>query len=302
MIKMHIRLGIIFLLATGDNYCALHYDGIKQFLKNYKRPITVLELGSYGPEISLNITRDFNATCVLLADDPRREIYNSFEGSDAENVILLKKKATLAELIRLGECEHFDVVLLLNGFDNALKAHDRLDWQKALAATTELADHCIMVLRYGPEHEDPIVQIKEFLKGSVSRLSDDGSTVVALHSKPKKYIFRTQWGKTKKFRKAMHLVASTFAKKVLIKKQINTNTPWQRGINLSTFKGLSGSYPSLADVIKTVKAYENLRHNDLCIGNMVIQGKTIIPIDFNDPRRSANAKKAFERLMRDLRA
>lgn len=302
MAKMQTHLCVVFLLSSSLSYCIPYYDEIKRFLSQYQRPITVLELGPYSADVSLQIARDFNATCVMLTDDRQRAIFSACERQQAENVILLKRKITLGELNRLGECEHFDVVLLMNGFEPILKDEDRLEWEKGLARAVNLADHCIMILRYGFHNENPIAQARMFLKGEIRSLRDDGYTILALHSKPKKNIYRTQWKKIKKHHRAVYIVASTFAKKYLIKKKIGTNTPWIRGINLTTFKGLNGVYPTLPHVIETVKAYEHLRHNDICMGNMVIQGNAVVPIDFNDPRRNANFKKHFDQLILQLQA
>lgn len=302
MAKMHINLCIVFSLSSSLSYCIPYYDEIKRFLSQYQRPITVLELGPYAAHVSLQIARDFNATCVMLTDDRQRAVFNACESQSAENVILLKRRITFDELTRLGECEHFDVVLLLNGFDPLLKDDDRMAWETGLQKAVNLGDHCIMVLRYGSDHENPIAQVRPLFKGEIRSLSDDGHTMLAIHSKQKKYIYRTQWKKIKKHHRAVYIVASSFAKKYLIKKQIGTNTPWIRGINLSTFKGLGGVYPTLPTVIGAVKAYENLKHNDICMGNMVIQGNAVVPIDFNDPRRNANFKKHFDQLILQLQA
>ncbi len=302
MTSKFARSCALFLFVIHISSYAAQYVHIKEFLAKYLRQITVLELGASNADIALAITRDFDATCVVLSDDAQQGVFSNCAAAQAEKVILLKKRISLAQLARLGECEHFDVVLLLDGF-HGFMTHDGLDWRKALTKTTELADHCIMVLRHNSDHKNPAQEVSAFLKGKVTVLADDGQNVLILHSKPKKYIYRTQWAKLKRHYYPAHVVMSTFAKKVLVKKMINSTTPWIRGINLSTFKGLNGSYPTLNDVIKTVLKYEHkLKHNDICLGNMVIQGKEVLPIDFNDPRRWGNFQKAFARLLADLRA
>jgi len=68
-------------------------------------------------------------------------------------------------------------------------------------------------------------------------------------------------------------IISTFTEKMLRKGSFNST--WHPGINLMTGLHLGFYY---------------LKHNDLVIGNFIMTGKTIVPIDFNDPRRNIDSR------------
>ena len=77
-------------------------------------------------------------------------------------------------------------------------------------------------------------------------------------------------------------INSTFKEKTLYKPRIDKTIPWKKGINLWTFKKLNGVYPTKNVIYNEIKRLAALPHEDFVPWNMVIQGKTIELIDWED--------------------
>ena len=102
----------VFKKGSGPD-CAHRYKAIKKVLKNFNRPITVLDIGAAEGYMSLRLAHDFDATCVMIADPKTLGFYlpNLCEyNSDLDNTIVLHRRISIEELEHLSECEHFDIV------------------------------------------------------------------------------------------------------------------------------------------------------------------------------------------------
>jgi len=137
---------------------------------------------------------------------------------------------------------------------------------------------------YIGDSEDPIDMklIHKYLQEngahSIGRIPYDSSSTVAtcyFLEHHKEYLKRAHWTRkhTRKYR-----IKSTFKAKSLFKK--NKETEWHKGINLLTFKMLNGVYPSLDKIKNKLDKFKKIKHSDIRIFNMIIQGETIVPIDF----------------------
>jgi len=87
-------------------------------------------------------------------------------------------------------------------------------------------------------------------------------------------------------------IESDFAKKILKKGAIPV--AWKAGINLMSFLMLRGVYPTHDGIRDQIKKMKRLDHNDLVIGNMILQGTTVIPIDFADERRNGKKRRCIK--------
>ena len=97
------------------------YACIKDFIGKYKRPITVLELGSQKEAYSFRIAQEFDATCVIMEHQITHQLLETCLREKYANILLLSAEPKFSYVRRLTECEHFDVVLILNGFYEMLK-------------------------------------------------------------------------------------------------------------------------------------------------------------------------------------
>lgn len=88
-------------------------------------------------------------------------------------------------------------------------------------------------------------------------------------------------------------VISNCNKKLFNKNSLNQPLPWVDGINLITFTMLKGIYPTDSMIRKQIVKAEktHAHHNDLVLGNFIVQGDRLIPIDVDDKRRDADLSK-----------
>lgn len=95
-------------------------------------------------------------------------------------------------------------------------------------------------------------------------------------------------------------VISNFKEKFFDKDALDKPLRWVDGINLITFALLKGVYPTdkmiRQQIIKAEKTHS--QHNDLVLGNFILQGDRLIPIDVNDKRRDANLNKCIKAALR----
>lgn len=274
-------------------------SGIKKLLGNYTRQFTVLELGgSFNSSFSSLITRDYNATCVVLTPDKENKFRNFCQNSDQKNIVLLTKNLSPRELEWLGYCESFDVVIIPYCF---LKSYDQ-HWHRGVRYLFDLADHCVVELPL--ENIPNISLVKEvvtFVKDSqgelLARYWTDRPMGLFTCYKKKDFLRRLHWDRSKRLKPGEYVVESSFDEKFLFKSVTNQRSSWKHGINLRTYRALYGTYPSPEYVLEQFAMLENLDHNDLNACNLVIQGEKIVPIDIDDTRRNADREKAFNHLM-----
>jgi len=58
---------------------------------------------------------------------------------------------------------------------------------------------------------------------------------------------------------------------------------WEPGINLVTFLMYDGAYPTRKEIKIALKTLKNRIHNDWTVNNMILQGKKLKLVDWNDP-------------------
>jgi len=200
--------------------CESRYEAIKKVLKkiDFKRPITVLDIGAASGYFSFRIAHDFDATCVMISDPKYDDVdlpklceFNK----DVGNVILLNKRISADELVALSEHEHFDVVLALN----VLHHFRPSQCKKAAQAILNMADYVII--------ETPPVEDKR----TCGQMNLNVVTeFVQAHNH--EIITKTKRHTSDYFSK-MYLLCGN--------KRVKTKS---HGISFSTFKSLAGVYPS----------------------------------------------------------
>jgi 2-polyprenyl-3-methyl-5-hydroxy-6-metoxy-1,4-benzoquinol methylase len=98
--------------------CPARYETLRPLLNQFKRPITVLEIGADNGYFSFQIAKDYDATCVMIDSSNRlKKIYEA--NFSLKNIVYLQKLVDATDLNQLAKTEHFDVVLcfhVLHGF------------------------------------------------------------------------------------------------------------------------------------------------------------------------------------------
>ncbi len=269
------------------------YQILKPLLNKYKRPITVLELGASNYALSFDIAQQYNATCVIIATNNTQQLLGTCTSCKYDNVILLNKQLLVQDLIRLGECEHFDVVL---AFDTTQLFHE--EWKKVTDTLLKLGDH--IILESPAEHkknhiEHYLINNKETVAVKTLQHNNYQTGTVFLCSTNRQYFARNYWNYSKLNRPGTYIIKSNFKEKSFIKKGPIT-TKWHSGINLLTFKVLQGIYPSKETIRSLLEPLQYAGHSDLNIHNVIIQGKKLALIDW-DGRGHFTPQEAFARLM-----
>ncbi len=255
------------------------YKIIKNLLNKYKRPITVLEFGVNKHAFSFDIAKEYDAKCIILDTANSEYLLHLCNAYNYNNIVLLNKELSLADLERLSECEHFDIVLI---FNNSI-GYNKKEWKQTINALLQLGDYIFL--------EVPTIRnvnhatINNYLshnKGNIIAETKHHNPIF-LFNAPRTYLARKYWTNPT-FNTTRYTIKSTFKKKLFIKKRHGTTSidHWHAGINLLTFKQLGGIYPSYQTIRELLEPLKHINHNDLYMYNIIIQGKHLVPIDYND--------------------
>ena len=291
--------------AERITHCIERSDAVRTFLKNYHRPITVLDIGAVDcgyDATAIQIDDEIDATVVMLEHNDRwrgaradqlLELCQSRQGMD--DVVLLTKRVMPRDLSLLSQCEHFDTVFAFDLIDRF-----RNRWRSYAEAILELGDNIlIQVGRPGEDtSSDPRCEDLErliinhggtelFVPGGPTMLDGLVPGTIWWISTDRSELKIPCWRhyKTAERFKGRFVIDSDWDHKVLRKKlDKNANDQWARGINAYNFIMLNGVYPSPENLSSKMERYRGLHHNDFKVWNLVIQGKGMQVLDFNDRR------------------
>jgi len=279
----------VIVKGHGPN-CNSRYEAIKNILRKFKRPITVLDIGAAAGYMTFRVANDFESTCVMISDPAGESIslkklceLNTY----LDNIVLLNKRVSADELILMSKCEHFDVVLALNVVHH-FPPHE---WKKAAQAILQLGDFVIIET---PPIEDTITKGQIFLRDIIDFIENHEHKVIAKtkrHTNPnlfanmyfvkgtKKRLDKRSWfGPTTPGYEIVSNLNDRFLMK-LNDDNKGLKLPFPKGINLMTFKRLNGTFPT-KQVIKDSLAKLLDQSNKLLLPqNIIIQGNSVELID-----------------------
>lgn len=279
--------------------CVEHYEEVTSVLKKYKRPVTVLEIGQKSSNYIYPLASEFStAFCTLLSFEHADYSASLAARRGYKNITVLgplhtsSNYALFDALFRpeylsksricqaLSRCEHFDIAII-HDVDILFKE------------TMEEMVHVLVKLAEFVFFEVSSQKVAHRLSGSKVKVictSASGALLVSHEPRDSLDIARyTQWRKRPTLEPKYHL-KSTFTQKLFYKENIQEAVSWVPGINLVTFVMLRGLYPTDSMIKSQLACMKHTipYHNDLVLGNIVVQGTKLIPIDFNDRRRDAN--------------
>jgi hypothetical protein len=275
------------VVVTGQmKHLEERYQLIKEVAAKYKRPITVLDIGASQGYYSFRLAEDFkDAVCVMIEEDPYLNRLCALN-TELNNVVLLNKRVSIEELERLGECEHFDLVLCLNVIH-----WSESDWQRMTDAVLKLGDRILIETPPagdqkaigGPylaaiEHYIESHKAKIIGKFPRSHTRPDLMANFYAVTKNKRSTARAYWTAHKGTGCA---IKSTLKEKVVIKKSdIVEPLVWQPGINMMTFKALQGTYPTLAMILSSIDSLGSMHksYKQPVATNLLMQGASIEPL------------------------
>lgn len=289
-------------VSRGERECAGRYALVREFCARYRRPFTVLDIGANLGYFCLRLTEDFrDCTAVAIERDP--EIVQVLHENQAERVVLLRREMTTGDLERLGECEHFDVVLALS-----ILHHFEGAYARRLQALQNLGDNVIIEFAHesaacgGSQKEFAIPEDAELLGCGVSHLDGSLRHIVLLQGM-KTEIQHPYLGSDRELALTIH---SNFTSKSVHFRNKDEVQPWQRGLNLWTYLQMGGEWPDRAAVARRIERHRDeiigSGHNDVNPWNVILQGDDVAFIDGTQPQDvSMPTAEYFDRLLASVK-
>lgn len=275
---------VLWMLTMGVQAedIQLRCNILDSFAEQYARPFTAVEIAACDGACSLYLAHTYpRAVCVMIeGNELQGPAWGDFvlahcAKQKLPNIILLESAVRFADLQRLGECEHFDLVFSFYAVERA-----GFSWKSLIDAMLQLGDHLLLeVMNTHVQAQNYLLQHGAHV---IATLTTSTIYYVACN---KKTLKRKTWLRTLE---SKINIKSTFTEKKLIKKTPYHNniltSDWQPGINLITFKMYHGVYPTTAMVKKALSAIEYVWHNDWAMHNIIVQGTSLALIDYGDPR------------------
>ncbi len=261
-----------------------HADAVMSVLKKYKRPYTLLEIGndtcSYLQELPF-LKRMVGAAIVLQGEVD--EFVHTIQRRYPHTVsVMAPRSLTLSMLETLGRCEHFDVVIV-----HDISTSIPVPYRRLIAVLTALGDHVFISVE-SAEHEQ-ILKKSSRIRQAVSCSCDTPSLFLSTHQKKGLDLARYTQVKSRSSQPRYEVISS-YQHKEFTKKGLQYPLTWIHGINLVTFCMLYGVYPNDQVLRSQLRGFRKSlgEHNDLVLGNFILQGTRLFPIDSHDARRNAD--------------
>lgn len=287
------------ILISSYSSSLIFCDPITEFIGNYNRSITILEIGQkYSDSLySIKYSDPKNTmitSVVMLFEESQKLKRRAFE-KKYKHMVILEPYDLEPELFRnLGRCEHFDIVIIHS--DIYPKIRNFAD--SYINRFCNLGDYVIFDIDETKISDINRNKLCQNLKFCTKQLGNLENHSFFMHKSNRRGLDIARWNKKYQSESASprYEIESNFDKKIFIKAG-KPALPWVDGINLSTFVMLRGIYPVDSTITDSLtKMSEKMAyHNDLIIGNIIIQGYNLVPIDFADERRSANMEKLLTR-------
>jgi len=283
---------VVLFGIKENNLYSSNYEHIESLVNKYTIDVTILEIANAEDELySFNLAKKSNCVCIILLMNYGAEpIIQRIKSEKLRNVIVLEPRDLDGQMLyALSKCEHIDISIIHDYFD-----YFKNQWRSTTDSFFNLGTHAFFEVAY-----DNAPTMLSYKHANLKMIENRFKNLLFYYQTEKKYleIARfTQFNKPKNFGQNYEIKAD-FNEKLLLKKNPETVSNWIAGINLITFVMLRGVYPDDDIIRNEILMLEKCfpYHNDLIIGNMVIQGETIVPIDFNDKRRNANMPKMLDR-------
>lgn len=268
-------------------------NALESLIKEYKRPITILEIGLRETPVIFQYAVNQNIVCIgMLIEGGEGEAMSALVRKGYRNMMILAPhNIAQKDLETLGQCEHFDIVIV---HDITLCLPFNLP--RTVDALLSLGDHCFVDVQAESIIAD--IQKKHFLKRR------NGEHFLHIHT-PKAFLDRARFTQKQQMIKPKpYKIRSTYTEKFFSKSTRRRPTRWIEGINLVTFAMLKGVYPADARIRQQIKLIEKSypEHNDLVLGNIIVQGDKLIPIDMGDKRRNADINHCVTAAMHSFKA
>jgi hypothetical protein len=274
--------GFLFVFVLFLSF-AHGFDGLTELVASYQRNFTVVELSPRDHSFSLDLAVLYprSTFVIIVAQEQRAQVFvEAIKRSHLKNVVVLRPSQIKDEDIKiLSRCEYPDILIshdihgkLSKGNYNTLQALKMCGDHLFVVAPSSWRGHAFIM-----EQQPDMFRLDDHLAWYYFACSKKGLDIA-------------RWNLTKMGEAAYprYEIVSNFSEKTLCKGP--HRTPWHPGINLMTGLYIGFYYPNRLQLMEHMKRYYRIQHNDLVIGNFIMTGEAILPIDFNDPRRNIDAR------------
>lgn len=269
-------------------------EAIHDLMGRYHRAVTVLEVGRSSEAYLFTLAKRYPGSYILM-DRKLSQSAEQLEELFYKNIVFLHPpKIDTGLIAELGKCEHFDVAIIHQG-DHLFDSEQI--FASSLQLLLALGDHIFVEI---PQH---LVAVAKAVH-ACDVVQTSATSCFCYFEMHKTCITKARWTAAEEGTTSYGIV-SNFEEKRMAKQSTGTTSTWIPGINLLTFLMLRGVYPTDDMMREQLKTFKHIDHNDLVIGNMVVQGRQIVPIDFADKRRNISPevciKAALKTLIKDKR-
>lgn len=272
---------LLVLCVTFSIGASEQIDPVIQLMQTFKRRITVLEIGRTALPYTLSGRSNEIFVGIVTDSDPTDLIRKV--ASENRHTVSILHPASLShnDIETLGRCEHFDLVIV-----HALPSVS-FQSSRMVEALIALGDYVFIPKEYPYVLECQKLHIPEV------------SQHYFLSHKPKRQLKLARFTQRhERGTKGAYTIKSSLTEKFFVKD--GKSVRWVEGINLVTFTMLKGVYPGdpliRKQLLELVKAYPG--HNDFVLGNIIVQGDRLIPIDVYDKRRNADIQHCLKRALK----
>lgn len=284
MIRIYVTIltAILVFQASAAASCEDHLTAL---VGQFKRPVTFVEVG--GGSIALAITHTHRSFGVALLPQGVGDDLLGLCMSVKNPLMIILRPHLIddARLKRFSECEHTDIALVH-------EAHIQPPFDSNYCAYADtllaLADHTYI------ETANPRL-VEELGRRNLPIIAQSDGMVLFYSVCRKTRLERARYTQEKGAGQQYQIISS-FTGKYFKKPTLKKPTAWIQGINLMTFAMLGGIYPTDSHIYKQIEMMKDFYtdHSDLVLGNMIMQGTTLIAIDIKDSRRSSRSSRCLK--------
>jgi hypothetical protein len=257
-----------------------HTEAIQSILSRYQRTFTLLEIGTDVRYLAaLPYQKHMVGEVIALGQEEHTILRTVLPRYPSSISVMIPPVLTYRMLETLSRCEHFDVVIA-----HDLSSYGDIPSKKLIAVLVSLGEHVFMIPS-SESHQEAMQGYTCMVHGLPERQA------LYLSVRPKKGFDLARYTQYKApASMPRYLVSSSYTHKEFYKDGLMYPVPWIHGINLVTFCMFHGIHPDDEELRRQlVRCRERCQdHNDLVIGNFILQGCRLFPIDSKDDRRCAD--------------
>lgn len=276
------------VVCSGVRECSSRYSALKSIINFNSKPFTVLDVGANLGYFGLSILRDYPEAVVVMIDSDAR-LRKVVELNHANRAVVLERRFSVEDFREVSECEHFDVVLLMNVLHHVTEGPEIFEYCRRMGS--------VLVVET-PDPRDTGACNSHLVAAIANALR--GYKVIGYtqsHTSPYQRMLLQFEGTPVSIRKSF--IDPTHGLRATPMRPEDVARPWYPGINLWTYHLKGGVYPSRKTIVEWVRNYPlpPQRHGDVRPWNFIL-GDGLHLIDGNDERANFDDEEGREETIR----